>query len=245
MSAALARPVHESRRIRVRVWELPVRICHWLIVLSIIVLALTGLFIAHPFAIVSVAGPARDHFLMGWTKVIHFYAAIVFTLSVLSRLLWMLMGNRYARWNQFIPTTAARFRNARDALKFYLFFRRKPPPTVGHNTLAGLAYAFVYGLCMVMICTGLAMYSPMAPVGSAMRWFYFLIPVFGGLQTARLIHHIAMWLLIAFVIHHVYSAVLTSAVEHNGTVESIISGNKFIDPKTLAEAADQTGEDRA
>lgn len=246
MSAALARPMHEHRRIRVRVWELPVRICHWLIVLSIIVLAATGLFIAHPFAIVSVAGPARNHFLMGWTKVIHFYAAIVFTVSVLSRIAWMFRGNRYARWNQFIPTTTARFRNAREDLKFYLFLRSNPPPTVGHTTLAGLSYAFVYGLCLVMICTGLALYAPMAPVGSPMRWFHFLIPVFGGLQTARLIHHIAMWLLIAFVIMHVYISILISAVEHNATLESIISGNKFIEPKTLTDAADQTpGEDRA
>ena len=47
-------------------------------------------------------------------------------------------------------------------------------------------------------------------------------------QTARLIHHGIMWLLIGFAIHHVYSAVLMSQIEANGTTESIFSGYKFV-----------------
>ncbi len=238
MSAALARPMPESRRIRVRVWELPVRIAHWLIVFSLLVLAATGFYIGHPF--ISVPAPARDHFVMGTVKVIHFYAAIVFTLAVLSRLLWMFLGNRYARWNQFVPTTAARWRDLRETFKFYIFVRRDPPSTVGHSALAGVFYAAVYGVCLVMIGTGLAMYAPEASVGSPMRWFAFLIPFFGGLPTAHLIHHIGMWVLLAFAVHHVYSAILYSAVQHNGTVESIVSGNKFVEPEALAAEAEES-----
>ena len=238
MSAALARPIPESRRIRVRVWELPVRIAHWCIVFSLLVLAATGFYIGHPF--ISVSGMARDHFVMGTIKVIHFYAAIVFTLAVLSRLAWMFMGNRYARWNQFIPTSRRRLHNMYESLRFYLFIRRDPPPVIGHNALAGAAYSVIYGICLVMIGTGLAMYAPQAPVGSPMRWFAFLIPFFGGLPTARLIHHIGMWLLLAFMVHHVYSSILVSAVEHNATIESIVSGNKFVTPETLAEESEES-----
>ncbi len=236
MSAALAASLPGSKRIRVYVWELPVRIAHWLIFFSIMVLAATGFYIGHPF--ISVSGMARDHFVMGTVKVVHFYAAIVFTLAVLSRLWWMLMGNRYARWSQFIPVSAARWRDLRETAKFYVFARRDPPPTVGHSALAGAFYAVIYGICLVMIGTGLAMYSPMAPLGSPMRWFSFLIPIFGGLPTARLIHHIGMWLLLAFMVHHVYSAILYSAVQRTGTVESMVSGNKFVEPEALAEEGD-------
>jgi Ni/Fe-hydrogenase 1 B-type cytochrome subunit len=59
------------------VWELPVRVTHWLIVVSIAVLAVTGYYIGDPF--IAVSGPARDHFVMGTMRVIHLYAAIVFT----------------------------------------------------------------------------------------------------------------------------------------------------------------------
>ena len=34
---------------------------------------------------------------------------------------------------------------------------------------------------------------------------------------ARWIHHIVMWLLLGFTVHHVYSAVLVAIIEKNGT----------------------------
>lgn len=237
MSAALAKPMPESARIPVRVWELPVRIAHWLIVFSILVLAATGFYIGNPF--ISVPGMARDHFVMGTMKVVHFYAAIVFTLAVLSRIAWMFMSNRYGRWHQFIPTTGRRLRNLYQSIEFYMFIRHRPPTTIGHNALAGATYAVIYGICLVMIGTGLAMYAPAAAVGSPMRWFAVLIPLFGGLPTARLIHHIGMWLLLAFMIFHVYCSILVTSIEQNSTIESIISGNKFVTPETLAHESEE------
>ena len=86
---------------RVYIWELPVRLTHWLIFFSFIILSATGYYIGHPF--ISVAGPARDHFVMGTARAVHMYAAIVFALSVLVRIYWMFAGNAYARLTQFIP----------------------------------------------------------------------------------------------------------------------------------------------
>jgi Ni/Fe-hydrogenase 1 B-type cytochrome subunit len=68
-----------------------------------------------------------------------------------------------------------------------------------------------------------------------MRLFTFLIPLFGGLQSARAIHHIGMWLLLGFAVHHVYSAILMSQVEANATVESIVSGYKFVPRQDVLE----------
>ena len=36
-----------------------------------------------------------------------------------------------------------------------------------------------------------------------------------------------MWLLIGFIVHHIYSAVLTAIVEKNGTIDSMFSGWKW------------------
>jgi hypothetical protein len=94
--------------VRVYVWQLPVRITHWLIAGSILVLSVTGFYIGTPFIIVS--GPAGQHFVMGTIKVIHYYAAIVFTLAVGVRLLWMFMGNKYSRWDKFLPVRERRLR---------------------------------------------------------------------------------------------------------------------------------------
>ncbi len=234
--AAANRSAHaapSSDLVRVYVWEWPVRITHWLIAGSIIVLAATGIYIGRPLIIST--GPAGSRFLMGTFKVVHSYAAIVFTLAVLSRVLWMFVGNSYARWDNFIPVRRQRRRGFLRTLEFYLFLLRKPPGYVGHNPLAGMTYVLVFLLYFVMIGTGFSMYSASARMGSPMRAFQFLIPLFGGLATARWIHHVVMWLLLGFAVHHVYSSVLMSQVEANATVESIVSGYKFVPRQDVTE----------
>jgi Ni/Fe-hydrogenase 1 B-type cytochrome subunit len=217
----------------VYVWERTVRLTHWCIAVSIAVLATTGLYIGHPALIV--VGPAGEHFVMGWAKVIHFYAALVFTLAVLARIAWMFAGNQYARWTEFIPVSRSRRSRFFPTLQFYLFLRRRPPAVVGHNPLAGATYVLVYALCLTAIVTGLSMYSVEA--GPWMQRFGFLIPLVGGLQSARWIHHVVMWLLLGFAVHHVYSAVLMSSTEANATVESMFSGYKFFSKEQLTMAS--------
>ena len=231
MSDAALSNAAPSDIVRVYVWELPVRVTHWLIVLSIAVLSATGIYIGRPF--ITVSGPAGQHFVTGWAKVIHSYGAIVFTLSVLARVGWMFTGNKYAHWDKFIPVHPLRLHGVWPTLKFYLFALRKPPGFVGHNPLAGVTYLLVFGLYLVAIATGFTMYSASARIGSPMRLFAFLIPLLGGLQTAHWIHHIVMWLLLGFTVHHVYSGILMSIIEANATMESMFSGYKFVPRREL------------
>ena len=218
--------VREVELDNVYVWQWPVRITHWMNAISIWVLSVTGIYIGWPMLVAP--GPASGHFLMGWAKAIHFYAAIVFTLSVLSRIAWMFMGNWYSRWHRLIPASKERFRAMGRTFRYYMFGMRMPPGFVGHNPLAGLTYAFVFLAYLAMILTGLSMYGASAHVDSPFRIFAGLAPLFGGLQTARWIHHVVMWGIWAFFVHHVYSAILMSQVEATGTVESIFSGHKFV-----------------
>jgi Ni/Fe-hydrogenase 1 B-type cytochrome subunit len=220
-----------SNLVRVYVWELPVRITHWLIALGIAVLSVTGFYIGNPF--ISVSGPAGQHFVMGWAKTIHGYAAYVFITAVLARIIWMFTGNKYARWDKFIPVRSQRFHGMWRSLKFYVFLLRKPPGFVGHNPLAGFTYVFVFGLYFVAIATGLMLRGASADPDSLLRWFTSFSPLVGGLYVARWIHHAVMWLLLGFAVHHVYSSVLMSTVEANATVESIFSGYKFVPEEDL------------
>jgi Ni/Fe-hydrogenase 1 B-type cytochrome subunit len=92
----------------------------------------------------------------------------------------------------------------------------------------------VFVLYLVMIATGLGMYATDTVAGSPVAWAKTLLPAFGGAEGARWTHHVTMWLLLGFVVHHLYSAVLTSAVERNGTIESIFTGTKWVS-RELAE----------
>ena len=91
----------------------------------------------------------------------------------------------------------------------------------------------MFGLYFLAIVTGLTLTRRHADVGSPVRWFASLAPLLGGLQTVRWIHHVVMWLLSGFTVHHVYSGVLMSTIEANGTMESIFSGYKFVPPEDL------------
>jgi Ni/Fe-hydrogenase 1 B-type cytochrome subunit len=217
--------------VRVYVWEWPVRMTHWCTAYSILALAATGFYMGHPF--ITVPGPAGQHFVMGWAKTIHFWSATVFALSVVSRVIWMFRGNQYSHWNKFVPVTRRRWRAALLTLRYYLFQLRQPPGFVGHNPLAGFTYSFVFLMYFTMIVTGLALYSVSAHVGSPFRVFSFLLPLVGGAQTARFVHHIVMWLILAFAVHHLYSSVLMSQVEARGTIESMASGYKFVPKEDL------------
>ena len=209
---------------RLYVWELPVRLAHWLIFFSIVILAGTGYYIGNPFF--------AGHLVMARVRTVHLYASIVFTLSVLVRVYWAFAGNRYARWSELIPVSAERLRSLWKATLFYTFLSREPVEYAGHNGIAGLTYAFIFGVYFVMIATGLALYQVYAPVGSPLRVFAFLIPLFDGLQITRLIHHIGMWVILLFMVVHVYFVVLYSTVERMGIFDSILSGFKFVSRNT-------------
>jgi Ni/Fe-hydrogenase 1 B-type cytochrome subunit len=216
--------------VHVYVWEVPVRVTHWLIVLSIGVLSVTGLYIGYPF---NIRAQTEPQFVMGWMKIIHTASAYVFIASVVARVIWMFTGNKYARWDKFIPVHRSRIHGIWPTIKFYLFALRKPPGFVGHNPIAGLAYTLVFGLYFLAILTGLMMRGASADVDAPVRWFASLAPWVGGLQMARWIHHVVMWLLLGFTVHHVYSGVLMSTIEANATMESIFSGYKFVPPEDL------------
>lgn len=218
----------------VYVWELPVRITHWVNVISIGILTVTGLYIATPF--LGTTGPASNQYLMGSVRFIHFVTAFVFTASVLLRIYWAFVGNTYARWNQFLPTSAARWRDAQRMLRFYLFLRHEPPAEVGHNPLAGMTYTVVFALFLLQIITGFALYA--LPFDQGTLWptvFGWIIVAFGT-QPVRLVHDIIMWLFLAFTIHHVYSCILIDIEERSGLVSSIITGCKSLTRRQLVAA---------
>ena len=215
---------------RVYVWEIPVRLTHWVNVVSIVVLSFTGYYIGNPYVRVS-SREAYGPFFMGNMRFIHLLFAYIFVASLLLRTYWAFFGgNQWASWRALIPFVTPEGRGKlKQAIQYYLFLRREPPTTLGHNALAGFTYAVIVFLYFLQTLTGFALYGQVNPGGfwwTLTSWVFLIL----SNQYVRLLHHLIMWLLIAFAIHHVYSAFLVDVEEANGLLSSIFSGWKFICP---------------
>jgi len=212
--------VPTSACVTAKVWQLPVRVFHWTIFLAVVVLSFTGFYIGTPFVRVG----TDPKFLMGTMRAVHDLAAFVFVAAVIGRIIWAFTGNKWSRWDQFIPVTKERRANARAGFRYYLFMTNEPPPGAGHNALAGATYLIVYLMFTVQILTGLAMLS-LESQGWLAAWFGWVFAVL-PIPWVRFLHHLIMWLTWGFVVHHLYSAILMDTEEKSGLISSIFTGWK-------------------
>ncbi|MFD8035475.1 cytochrome b/b6 domain-containing protein [Streptomyces sp. NPDC059717] len=205
-----------SLRLTVQVWDLGVRLSHWAIFASIAVLSGTGYFLANP---IPSQGHGSGNVTMASIRFIHLLFAVLFTVFVLFRIYWFFGGNRWAGWRYWMPTTRSRFRALRRQAAYYAFVRRTPPPEIGHNALAGAAYTVIYLFFAVQIVSGFAL-------------------LFADGAALHFLHGVVMWVILAFLIHHVYSAVLIDTEDNSAMVASIFTGNKKLTKEYLAAAED-------
>ncbi len=228
--AGLPAPAHAAERVRLYVWQVPVRLAHWVMAGSIVVLSLTGGYIADPFLV----PPGGS--VMTTARFIHMAAAFALVASGLLRTVWLLVGNRFARWSAFIPTSTFQASEAIRQAGFYAFVRKEMPKVIGHNQLAAAAYLALFALLAIETVTGLVLDGVLGgqAAGTMFGWLGELF----GLQMIRSIHHLAMWAILAIALFHIYSCVLIDHLEKNGLLSSMFSGFKFPTREDILEARD-------
>jgi len=209
----------------VYVYEAPVRCWHWVNAASIATLAVTGYLIGSPLS--APPGEASAHFVMGYTRFIHFCAGYVFAIGFLGRCYWALVGNYHARELFWVPVFQRAFwREFWKMLKWYCFFDMRLGRFVGENPLArfSLFFGFLWP-ALFMIFTGFALYSEGSQRGSWQdRLFGWVIPLFGQSQDVHTWHHLGMWGFVCFVIIHVYAAIRQDVMGRSSIVSTMISG---------------------
>jgi len=110
---------------RIRVWDLPTRIFHWVLVLLIAAMIVTG----------KVGGNLID-----W----HGRIGLALVALIAFRIVWGFAGSTYARFASFFPTPYR--------LRAYL---RGEWSTPGHNPLGALSVFGLLGLIVLQLATGL------------------------------------------------------------------------------------------
>lgn len=121
---------------KIRVWDLPTRLFHWLLVLAVVGLVVTG----------KVGGNLID-----W----HGRIGVGLAGLIAFRLVWGVVGSTYARFGQFFPTPA----------RIAAYLRGGKHGGVGHNPLGALSVFALLGVLSVQLLTGLVANDDIAFVG--------------------------------------------------------------------------------
>ncbi len=221
----------------VYVYEGPMRLWHWINALAIVVLAVTGYFIGSPLP--SLSGEASDHFLMGYIRFAHFSAGYIMAVGFIFRIYWAIVGNEHAH-QLFVPSffKASFWEGVLHEIKWYCFIAKEPKKYVGHNPLAVVVMhvIMVWGT-LFMIFTGFALYGEGTGMGSwQYEWFSsWVIPLFGQSQDVHTWHHLFMWVIICFVITHVYVAIREDIMSRQSLISTMVSGWRMFRDNREAE----------
>ncbi|MBU3739986.1 MAG: cytochrome b [Rhodoferax sp.] len=128
-----ATPASASARPRILVWDAPVRVFHWLMVLCF-------------------AGAWLSAESERW-RLLHVTLGYTLGGLVAFRLVWGLLGTRHARFASFVRGPAAIGRYLRS------LWRGRPEHHTGHNPAGALAIVLLLGMSGVLVASGWAQYN--------------------------------------------------------------------------------------
>jgi cytochrome b len=179
---------------KIRVWDLPTRLFHWALATC-------------------VTGAILYGNLGGQWMVWHFRCGYAVLALLLFRLVWALVGPRYARWRDLTPGLTA--------VSHYLNTGKATHP--GHNPLAGLALGGLLVVLLVQALGGVFASDGLAASGPLHHW---LAAPTGELISS--LHKANRWLIYALVGLHLAAVAWYSAVRHEPLVEAMLTGDKEV-----------------
>ena len=167
---------------KILVWDAPVRVFHWLLVLCF-------------------AGAYLTAESERW-RLVHVSLGYTMGGLVAFRMVWGLMGTRYARFSSFVRGPGAVVRYVRAML------RGEPEHHVGHNPAGAVAIVLLLLSSVVIVATGWAIYNEV-----------------GG-NILENLHEGAGNFMLAVVAVHVAGVVVATRLHKENLVRSMLTGYK-------------------
>ncbi len=199
----------------VRVWDLPTRLFHWLLALTIVGSVVTG----------SIGGGA-----MPW----HFRLGLLALALIVFRLVWGLVGGRWSRFASFIyaPGTVLRY------------LRGEPRPgehlDVGHNPIgAGSVFAML-AIVAVQVGTGLIADDEIANVGPLNKY----VATATGIAATAWHKNYGEAIILALVALHVGAILFYRLRKKVDLIGPMLSGDKALPDGTEVPASRDDGRTR-
>lgn len=164
------------------VWDMPVRAFHWLLVISFAGAWLTSESEAQQMI----------HYAFGYSA----------TALILFRVVWGVVGTRYARFSQFIKGPTETIHHIKSLLT------GKQHPGLGHNPAGALAMISLMALILLIGLTG-----------------YWSVKEFlGDFMSGA--HEVVSNLALVVVVIHIAAAIIMSFLQKENLVKSMVTGRK-------------------
>ena len=183
----------------VRVWDLPTRLFHGLLILTMVGLVATG----------QIGGMA-----MTW----HFYLGYLVLSLLLFRVVWGFVGGHWSRFAQFVPRPTQVWRYARELMG------RRHHATVGHNPMGALSVLAMLLLLLLQVFSGFMSDDEIAASGP---WTSLVSNQWVEWATAY--HtEVGKVLILILVGLHIGSVVFYKRVQREDLITPMISGDKAL-----------------
>lgn len=181
----------------VKIWDLPVRLIHWLLVASIAVAAVTGWLL-----------PAS------WLQ-FHLIAGTVIGCLVLWRIVWGFTGTRYSRFRSFVFSPRATIAHFKDLVE------GKVQREAGHNPLGALMVFALLVSISAIVLTGVAVLGGQFKQGPLKAFVSF-----AGAMTYREIHSAVAIALLVLIGGHVAGVIFESCRTRENLAIAMVTGKK-------------------
>jgi len=163
-----------------------IRIFHWINMIAITMLILTGFYIHAPqsFKLFSTMTTART---------IHFCMAYLLCFGVVGRMYYMIVAHDT---KNLIYEPINDTKKLPSMIKYYMFLADDHPFYGKYNPGQKGMYTGVFAMALVMIITGFILYKPLT--------FGFMAGWLGGFVAVRIIHYAITWIFVLCILAHVY-----------------------------------------
>ena len=189
----------------VRVWDLPTRVFHWVLALTIVASVVSA----------KIGGNAMIwHFRFGYVV----FALIAF------RVLWGLVGGRWSRFSSFIyaPGTVSRYLRGQS--------RPDEHHDVGHNPLGSFSVIALLAFLALQVASGLVADDEIANVGPLNRFVSGAL----ASQATHWHKDYGQWILLALVALHILAILYYLLGKKRNLVRPMIVGDKPLPTGTPA-----------
>ncbi|MDU0353066.1 cytochrome b/b6 domain-containing protein [Paraglaciecola aquimarina] len=180
------------------VWDLPVRLFHWILAISLVVQWFTAEVIEN----------AMDF---------HFYLGYFILGLIIFRLIWGFIGTKYAKFSSFIAGPKAMLAYLRALMN------REDTSTIGHNPVGGLMLPLVLTLVGIQAVTGLFTSDDIVHSGP-----YYDSVSSSVQKTLQWLHHQTFSFLWIFVAIHIVAILWYKFALKHDLIRPMFNGKKVV-----------------